>query len=581
MRSPIKVTFEIGGKKLRPNTCTVEQHVNGHSSFYVVVDSNAFGNHDGVVDTDEIYDMLAHEVSIKIDNTSNSDDQLDFIGVVADISVGKDNTGFDTVSLMGKGKTYFIDDRPDVKTYHDTTLSAILKDALADFDGKMTVDLMEDPEIDYCTQYCETAFDFATRLCQQYGQWLYYDGQDLQVGAYKDQKEWKLHMGTHTAGYSLDLAMLPLNLGYTHYDYVDNMRYTVYGADGAKIPIGKYGEGAADASLGVYTRKPLSIFTPRAKTKDDISQFVRSRVKSTAAQLFVVSGDSGNPGMKLGTTVTVFDQKKANLGTYNITRVSHNWQGQGRYTNHFEARPTELKSPPPTRLRVPKAPPQVAVIVDNADPDNLGRVQINFPWQPNEAKSPWIRCVYPYAGAGHHYFCPEIKDQVMVGFEHDNPDRPYVMGSVYQGKKPPKYAVDDNSYKAIHTKSGHRIVFEDGDDANISIHSSDDKNSIILSLAGDGEINITTEGILNLKGKTLNLEGEELNIKMEKAINIEAGQDLSQKGANVSITADQAASMSGTEAKVEGQSEAALSGAQVKVEGQATTTIKGAMVQIN
>ena len=71
--------------------------------------------------------------------------------------------------------------------------------------------------------------------------------------------------------------------------------------------------------------------------------------------------------------------------------------------------------------------------MENADPENLGRIRVQFPWQPT-AYSPWIRIAQPHSGAnkGFH-FIPELGEEVMVGFEGSNVEMPFVMGSLYNG----------------------------------------------------------------------------------------------------------------------------------------------------
>src|SRR5690606_33960359 len=97
---------------------------------------------------------------------------------------------------------------------------------------------------------------------------------------------------------------------------------------------------------------------------------------------------------------------------------------------------------------------------ENHDPEELGRVRVQFQWQKaNGDKTPWIRVAASGAGGGYGYFfVPEKGDQVFVGLEHNNPDKPYVVGGLYHGKAKPKGVSDkDNNKKVIQTKSGNII----------------------------------------------------------------------------------------------------------------------------
>lgn len=137
----------------------------------------------------------------------------------------------------------------------------------------------------------------------------------------------------------------------------------------------------------------------------------------------------------------------------------------------------------------PKSSAQRAVVINNIDPLKMGRVQVQFAWQKdisNDDKKilPWIRIAQPYGGGKKDkeqgcYILPEIGEEVMVGFEHDNLEKPYVIGALYHDSDTadnvqmpdPAWVETDqanknNEVKAFRTKKGHTIEFHDvdGDD---------------------------------------------------------------------------------------------------------------------
>ena len=60
----------------------------------------------------------------------------------------------------------------------------------------------------------------------------------------------------------------------------------------------------------------------------------------------------------------------------------------------------------------------IAIVTNNKDPDNLGRIKIEFPWLSDKDESPWARILTPMAGNDRGmYFLPEINDEVLVAFE--------------------------------------------------------------------------------------------------------------------------------------------------------------------
>ena len=87
----------------------------------------------------------------------------------------------------------------------------------------------------------------------------------------------------------------------------------------------------------------------------------------------------------------------------------------------------------------------VGIVKDIKDPENLGRVKVDFPWLGEEADavsgssdedrahSFWARIATLMAGAERGtFFIPEVGDEVLVAFEHGDMDRPIILGGSEQ-----------------------------------------------------------------------------------------------------------------------------------------------------
>ena len=71
-----------------------------------------------------------------------------------------------------------------------------------------------------------------------------------------------------------------------------------------------------------------------------------------------------------------------------------------------------------------------AIVVDNVDPDELGRVKVKFPMLPEAPRSFWARLVMPMAGRNRGWMTiPEIDDEVLVAFVHGDFNHAVVLGS--------------------------------------------------------------------------------------------------------------------------------------------------------
>ena len=77
---------------------------------------------------------------------------------------------------------------------------------------------------------------------------------------------------------------------------------------------------------------------------------------------------------------------------------------------------------------------QVAYVIANNDPSELGRIQFRYPWQSEEAgcpSSPWVRTTQPFASKDSGIrFTPQVGDEIMIGYEFGNIERPFVMGAM-------------------------------------------------------------------------------------------------------------------------------------------------------
>ncbi|NJM41973.1 MAG: phage tail protein [Anaerolineae bacterium] len=176
----------------------------------------------------------------------------------------------------------------------------------------------------------------------------------------------------------------------------------------------------------------------------------------------------------------------------------------------------------------------LGVVTNNKDPDKLGRVKVKLPWMDDQAESNWARIVSPMAGKERgFYFLPEVDDEVLVAFEHGNPEYPFVMGGLWNGKDKPPLGNDDgkNDVRLIKSRSGHviRLTDKQGEE-KIEIVDKTNKNSIVISTK-DNTITISAEAditIQSTKGK-LKLSGKGVEINSTAEVKIEAKQNMDLK----------------------------------------------------
>src|SRR5689334_14892537 len=86
----------------------------------------------------------------------------------------------------------------------------------------------------------------------------------------------------------------------------------------------------------------------------------------------------------------------------------------------------------------------IGIVADLDDPENLGRVRLKLPHLGGELTD-WTRLATPMGGKGRGLFCrPEKDDEVLILYEHGDPRRSYVVGSLWSREDRPP---DDDGRK--------------------------------------------------------------------------------------------------------------------------------------
>jgi uncharacterized protein involved in type VI secretion and phage assembly len=105
------------------------------------------------------------------------------------------------------------------------------------------------------------------------------------------------------------------------------------------------------------------------------------------------------------------------------------------------------------------------------DPTGEGRIELEFPWLDGPLRSAWAPVAAPLAGNGRGaFFMPEERDEVLVGFEHNDFAHPFILGFLWNGADPPPESSASN--RVLVTPGGHALRFEDADgDKRVVLHS--------------------------------------------------------------------------------------------------------------
>lgn len=221
------------------------------------------------------------------------------------------------------------------------------------------------------------------------------------------------------------------------------------------------------------------------KGKGDALAKLRMEAEETAA--IRIQGRSDLGPLEPGRTVTLQNHYRDDFNgkPYLLTEVSHSVtegvgqeDGTSTYENWFACaagdapyRPAQVTPKPVIQGA------QTAVVTgpkgEEIYPDKYGRVKVQFHWdregKRDENSSCWVRVSQLWAGKGFGAISiPRIGDEVVVGFLEGDPDRPLVIGRVYNAENTVPYKLPDEmtkfSIKSRSSKGGggmNELRFED------------------------------------------------------------------------------------------------------------------------
>ncbi|MEN2401931.1 phage baseplate assembly protein V [Flavobacterium sp. MC2016-06] len=406
--------------------------------------------------------------------------------------VSQDRNGSpDGIYVHGISHTVALDDRPISRTFLELALQDIVPRILFEgpdeFYQKESISPTYRKEFKYLAQYNESSFAFLKRIAARYGQWFYFDGMRMQFGQLKTSKV-KLINNLSLEDFKIQINLTAHKTSFGAYD-PDN-------AVNIKSSAAKTTDGSRDSFSNIvgYTQASVAqphlndaLHTSNAQNKEEIDQMVKLHTAGLDANSVFYSGTSSFP-IGVGQIFTIVNGTvEHELLAIEVTHLS---KLRGNYSCEFKAIPADVTAPHYTNVTVfAKAETQPAKITDNNDPEGMGRVRVKFNWGANSSTSDWIRVIQQYAGPGRgEYMRPEIDDEVLVGFEGGNIQRPYVSGSHYNGKAKPEFFDSQNSIKGWKFRFGQLFKFIEkvgiwlSDPSGNELHMNEETKSTTLTV---------------------------------------------------------------------------------------------------
>jgi uncharacterized protein involved in type VI secretion and phage assembly len=207
---------------------TLHETLAGHASFSIeclaLDEGDAAALSGSQPNLDRLFEMIGKpfKVTIHTPDRQAARQTLEFEGLVTDARGTRQRGGGYEVVLEGRSPTILMDLEPRFQYGHGTEgglgLQDWLKAATSDYGSLCSVQVKENPVIDYGMQFAETDFNFVTRVAERAALWCYYDGKALRITNELPAGQTQLTMAATSEenaldSFSISAGMVPSSFG--------------------------------------------------------------------------------------------------------------------------------------------------------------------------------------------------------------------------------------------------------------------------------------------------------------------------------------------------------------------------------
>jgi type VI secretion system secreted protein VgrG len=511
-------------------------------------------------------------------------------GYVSRFAYAGRDTRFTRYQIQVVPWLWFLTRTADCQIFQQKTIPEIIKKVFQDHGFQDFTDRTQATYVqrEYVVQYRETAFNFVSRLMEEYGIFYFFEHDENShklIFADKPQASkncpvqykvrFNFSVGVESededfvTGWDAQQELRPGKYALTDYNFqtpntslMANVQTVAEVGGNAKYEIYDY--------PGIYT----------SKSEGDTVTKLRMEEEEVLHQ--VIAGSGSCRTFAAGYKFHVDEHARQDMnGDYLLTEVTHaasvgeTYTSADRgshesYSNNFTCMPFAVPFRPQRLTPKPVIQgPQTAVVVgpdgEEIYPDKYGRVKVQFFWdrlgKKNESSSCWVRVSQPWAGKNWGAInIPRIGQEVIVEFLEGDPDRPIITGRVYNDEQMPPYTLPDNmtrttfltrSSKGGGSSNFNELRFEDkkGDeqifmnaekDMDLRVeHDSrefvgNDRSLIVQNdqkekIGGEQDIQIANDQNEKVGGDaSLNVTGNQ-NVQVGQTMSLQVGQNLQEK----------------------------------------------------
>lgn len=483
--------------------------------------------------------LLGRNITVKLKLPNNKERY--FNGICKCFSQGGRDETFTFYRMEIVPQLWFLTKTARSRIFQHLTVPDILKQVLQGLDIAFEIQGEFHPR-DFCVQYRETDFNFASRLMEEEGIFYFFkhaaDGHKLVLANTPESHTEYVEEDQKTIIYEEIFGGLRDEARILSWEKTQELRsgkYTLWDHS-FELPyknlqsqidiLDKVAAGTVEHELKLKVNEKFEIYDyPGAYAQrfdgvekgggdqaSDLSKIFEDNERTTKIRMeqetlpgLVIRASSNCRHFVAGYKFTLDRHFDAN-GDYVLTAVTHSARLQGAayrsgdnaefaYENHSTCIPFDLPFiPPQITIKPTVQGTQTAVVVgppgEEIFTDKYGRVKVQFHWDregnDDADSSCWIRVAQTWAGKKWGVmFIPRIGMEVVVDFLEGDPDQPIIVGCVYNADMMPPYPLPDEK-----TKSTTKTMSSKGGEGFNEIRFEDKKGSEQVFVHGEKDQDI-------------------------------------------------------------------------------------------
>ncbi len=581
-------------------------------------------------------DILGQEISFGVSETEEGEPPRCIHGIVTAFAQLPDTARLSRYRAVVSPKLWILTQKQNCRIFQNLSVPDILKKVFAGIDVAWELRSSYQP-CEYCVQYRETDFNFASRLMEEEGIFYFFrftkdthklvisDGNAShhsmpgQSSLIYDELSGGVREEARVSGWIKTQELGPGKLSLRDYFFETPSTDLLVRQD-VKSPV-MIGKVSHKLNVGGNNEFEIYDYPGRYERKNQGDQLAKSAMEQIEMSQFIIQGESNIYHLTPGYRFSLARHPNAD-GSYTLTSITHSASeggfnsaaetGRRHYANSFRSIPFDMPYRPSRTATKPHIwGCQTAVVVGSPGEeiytDKYGRVKVQFHWdrdgRRDQSSSCWIRVATHWAGMNWGAIhLPRIGQEVIVDFLEGDPDRPIIVGSVYNAMQPVPYALPANStqsgIKSNSSKGGagyNQIRFEDKKGKEeVLIHAQKDMNTTIennesLTVKHDETIAVSNNRSTNIGKDDTTTVGKNMSLTVQSnrtATIMGSDSETVAKSSTVTIMSSESRTIGSSRTTTITASDALTAGGSVTITASGVTitaptiVLNAAMVQV-